>query len=118
MMRWLSTSDLSFFFIAFCALTIAVVSTQSLILIASPAADRFPTGASFLAPAQTLFIRDKESQKTSLPLQMTMIAVGLAFRISLTAQKHCPDYFPTPASLPTDYRLFFLLPIFNSKYKD
>ena len=74
-MRWLSTSDLSFFFIAFCALTIAVVSTQSLILIASPAADRFPTGASFLEPAQTLIISHKESQKKSLTVKKTMIEV-------------------------------------------
>ncbi|MGI6082683.1 MAG: hypothetical protein ACOYEP_07425 [Limnochordia bacterium] len=117
-MRWLRTSDLSFFFIVLSVLTVFVISTQSLTLIASPAAERLPAGAIFLAPAQTLFIRDKDPQKTSLLLYSTMIMVGLAFRTILTAQKQYLGYFPAPASLPTDYRLFFLLPVFNSKYKD
>jgi hypothetical protein len=116
-MRRLSKKDLSFLFIVLCALTLAVTSIETLALT-NPVAGREEAELGFLPQAGTLFILENSFKNEPLPLRPVLVMAGMVVCAILATHGHCIGYFPAPTSLPTDYRLFFLLPVFNSKFKD
>lgn len=114
----LSRKDFSFLFVALCLLTLAVTSIENLALMTAPVVRREEAELGFIPQAGTLFVLEKGLKDEPLPLRPVLIIAGTVICTLLASHYGCSGYYPAPASLPTDYRLFFLLPVFNSKFKD
>lgn len=117
-MAWLSRNSLSLMLVGLCTLMLLVAPIEDLAWSFVPSLSAEASELGFVPRSRTLLIFENGSKNEPLPLRPVVVMSGLAaYALAADSDQHVGQP-PERTSLPTDYRLFFLIPVFNSKFKD